>query len=280
MILFPHAKINIGIDILGKRPDGYHLLDTVMVHTDWEDLLELTAEGDHTELVCSGNAMNCPSEKNLVIKAYNLLAETLGGLPPTRIHLHKNIPDGAGLGGGSADAAYTLMGLNELYNLGLSREQLADIAAKLGADCPFFIFDKPMLCTGIGTDLRSVELPEQELREMTLAIVKPPFGISTAEAYAAVKINIPQTPLKQRVADSVENWQATVTNAFEESVIPRHPQIGEIKAKLLEMGAIYSSMSGSGSAVFGIFPHVDYAILADLLTGAFPDCQVHVQRKN
>lgn len=279
MILFPHAKINIGLDILGKRPDGYHLLDTVMIHTDWEDLLELTQAEDHTELIVTGNAVNCPPQKNIVMRAYNLLADTLGGLPPTRIHLHKNIPDGAGLGGGSADAAYTIRGLNELYNLGLDNDKMADIAARLGADCPFFIYDSPMLCTGTGTDLRPVELPLEELNEMTLAIIKPPFGVSTSEAYSGVKVEIPATTLKERVAAAVDSWQGTVTNAFEESVIPLHPEIGEIKARLLEMGAVYASMSGSGSAVYGIFPHVDSAILADLLSGAFADCQVHVQRK-
>lgn len=280
MILFPHAKINIGLDILARRPDGYHILDTVMLHTDWEDLLELTPDAERTELVCTGNPVGCPPEKNLVIKAFNLLADTVGGLPPTRIHLHKNIPDGAGLGGGSADAAYTLLGLNKLYNLGLGREALADIAASLGADCPFFIYDEPMLCTGTGTELRSVELPGEELRQMTVAIVKPPFPVSTAEAYAGVKIRIPQAPLKERVAKPVTTWQESIVNAFEESVVPLHPEIGEIKARLLELGAVFASMSGSGSAVFGIFPRVDHAILSDTLSASFPDCTVHVERKS
>jgi len=280
MILFPHAKINIGLDILARRADGYHILDTVMLHTDWEDLLELTPDVERTELVCTGNPVGCPPEKNLVIKAFNLLADTVGGLPPTRIHLHKNIPDGAGLGGGSADAAYTLLGLNRLYNLGLSREALADIAASLGADCPFFIYDEPMLCTGIGTDLRPVRLPDEELRQMTVAIIKPPFPVSTAEAYSGVNIRIPQIPLKERVAKPVNTWQESVVNAFEESVVPLHPEIGEIKARLLDLGAVFASMSGSGSAVFGIFPHVDHAILSDMLSSSFPDCRVHVERKS
>lgn len=279
MLLFPHAKINIGLDIIARRPDGYHLLDTVMLHTDWEDLLELTPATNHTELVVTGRAVNCPPEKNLVMRAYNALADSLGGLPPTRIHLHKNIPDGAGLGGGSADAAFTLTGINELYNLGLSRDRLAEIAATLGADCPFFIYDTPMLCTGIGTDLRPVELPTAELNEMTIAIVKPPFPVSTAEAYAGVTPHVPATPLHQRVAAAVESWQGSITNDFENTIIPLHPRIGEIKADLLSLGAIFASMSGSGSALFGIFPHVDSAILADLLQARFADCEVHVCRK-
>lgn len=278
MILFPHAKINIGLDITGRRPDGYHLIETVMIHTDWEDLLELTPAKERTELEVTGRQMACPPEKNLVMKAYNLLADTIGGLPPTLIHLHKNIPDGAGLGGGSADAAYTLRGLNELYNLGLDKEHLTELAAKLGADCPFFIFDEPKLCTGIGTDLRHVELPA-ELQALTLAIVKPPFGVSTAEAYAGVTPGIPAEPLKQRVARPVAEWAPTITNAFEDSVIPLHSEIGRIKAELLAMGAIYASMSGSGSAVYGIFPHVDPTILSDLLGRQLTGCEIHVCKK-
>lgn len=278
MILFPHAKINIGLDIVGRRPNGYHLIDTVMIHTDWEDLLELTQAEEHTELVVTGRPVACPPEKNLVMRAYTLLSDTMGGLPPTRIHLHKNIPDGAGLGGGSADAAYTLRGLNELYHLGLDNDRLAELAAELGADCPFFIFDEPKLCTGIGTDLRPVELPG-ELQAFTLAIVKPPFGVSTAEAYSGVKVEVPAVALKERVARAVEDWQGSVTNAFEDSVIPAHPEIGQIKADLAALGAIYASMSGSGSAVYGIFPHVDPAILSDLMADKFPDCEVHVCKK-
>lgn len=275
MILFPHAKINIGLDIIGRLPDGYHELETVMIHTDWEDMLELTPSAGPTELLTSGRPVNCLPEKNLVMKAYRLLADTLGGLPPTRIHLHKNIPDGAGLGGGSADAAYALRGLNELYNLGLDRPQLASLAARLGADCPFFVYDEPMLCTGTGTDLAPVELPK-EFHFLTLAIVKPDESVSTAEAYAGVKINRPAVPLACRVGRAVDDWQGLVGNAFEQTVIPRHPAIGAAKATLEAMGAVYASMSGSGSAVYGLFPRVDPAIMADLLEQRLPGCAVHV----
>lgn len=279
MILFPHAKINIGLDIVGRLPNGYHLLETVMAHTDWEDILELTP-AESTTLETTGRPVDCPPEKNLVMKAYRLMSEALGGLPPTRIHLHKNIPDGAGLGGGSADAAYTLRGLNELYNLGLPDEALADLAAQLGADCPFFIYDRPMLCTGIGTDLRPVELPEKELSALTLAIVKPAESVSTAEAYAGVRVATPFVPLAERVRRSVDDWQGLVTNAFEATVIPRHPLIGEIKEALESLGALYASMSGSGSAVYGLFPEVDADIMSDLLSKRFPEAAVHVCRKH
>lgn len=280
MLLFPHAKINIGLDIVGRRDDGYHLLQTVMLPTDWEDLLELTKapDGQETTLICTGRGVNCPPEKNLVMKAYRVLADTLGGLPPTSIRLHKNIPDGAGLGGGSADAAFTLRGLNELYNLGLDNELLADIAAKIGADCPFFIFDEPMLCTGTGTEMAPITLPD-ELKAMTLAIVKPRCSVATAEAYRGVKIVEPATPLSERVRRSVENWQGSVLNTFEETVIPLHPEIGHAKGALASLGAIYASMSGSGSAVYGLFPKIDPVIMTDMIEKVLPDCEVHVCHK-
>lgn len=276
MILFPHAKINLGLDITGKLPNGYHSLETIMIHTDWEDVLELTPAAE-TSLVCTGRTVDCLPEKNLVMKAFRLLDAECGGLPPTRLHLHKNIPDGAGLGGGSADAAYTLRGLNELYNLGLTQEQLAQAAGKLGSDCPFFIYDCAMLCSGTGTDMRPVELPSVLSTGMTLAIVKPPFGVSTVEAYAGVTpCKGQRKPLTERIAQPIDSWQHAVGNDFERSVIAAKPQIGEIKARLLDFGAVYSQMSGSGSAVFAYFPKTDSVILADLLRKEFADCAVHV----
>ncbi len=278
MILFPHAKINLGLDITGKLPNGFHTLETVMVHTDWEDLLELTP-AEETTLVCTGRKVDCPAEKNLVMKAYRLMEAETGGLPPTRIHLHKSIPDGAGLGGGSADAAYTLLGLNELYNLGYPREKLAAMAAMLGSDCPFFIYSEPMVCTGTGTDLRPYELPAGLLEEHTPAIVKPPFGVSTKEAYAGVRpFEGRRKPLSERLRGPVSHWQQTVGNDFERPVIIAHPRIGEIKARLMALGAVYAQMSGSGSALFALMPKCDPAILADLLRREFPDCDVHVGR--
>lgn len=279
MILFPHAKINIGLDITGRREDGYHLLQTVMIPTDWEDFLELTPASDGlTRLECTGRRVDCSTESNLVMKAYRYLADILGGLPPTHIRLHKCIPDGAGLGGGSADAAFTLRGLNELYNLGLNNEQLADIAAKIGADCPFFIFDEPMLCTGIGTDMSPITLPH-ELRHMTLVIIKPHRGVSTAEAYRGVKVEESQKPLSECVRLAVSEWAGNVKNTFEETVFPLHPEIGEIKARLYFIGAVYASMSGSGSAVYGLFPKTDPVIMTDMMEKEFGDCDIHVCKK-
>ena len=273
MILFPHAKLNIGLDIIGRLPNGFHTLETLMVHTDWEDVLELTPAPE-TELVCTGLPIDCPPEKNLVMKAFRLMEAETGGLPPTRLQLHKNVPDGAGLGAGSADAAYTLLGLNELYNLGFPREKLAEMAAQLGSDCPFFIYDCPMLCSGTGTELTPAPELAERLRDYHVVIVRPPFGVSTKEAYSGVRPYVGSRPaLIERVKAPVAQWQDSVGNDFEPSVIKAHPEIAEIKRVLLSMGADYAQMSGSGSAVFGLFPaQVD----ADILSERLPGCFIHI----
>lgn len=273
MILFPHAKINIGLDIIGRLPNGFHTLETLMVHTDWEDVLELTPAAD-TELVCTGLPINCPPEKNLVMKAFRLMEAETGGLPPTRLHLHKNVPDGAGLGAGSADAAYTLLGLNELYNLGFPREKLAEGAAQLGSDCPFFIYDCPMLCSGTGTVLTPVPDLAGVMEKYRVVIVRPPFGVSTKEAYSGVRPYEGNRPaLIERVKAPVGQWQDSVGNDFELSVIKAHPEVAEIKRTLRALGAEYVQMSGSGSAVFGLFPDEVYS---DILSERLPGCFIHV----
>lgn len=274
MILFPHAKINLGLDILRKRPDGYHDIATVMVPTGWEDVLELNpADDGKTELITTGRPVACPPEKNLVMKAFRAMEAATGGIPPTKIGLHKVIPDGAGLGGGSADAAFTLRGLNILYNLGMPDAILCDIAATIGADCPFFIADKPMLCTGTGTTMTPIEI--KGLKGLTLAIVKPLSSIGTAEAYSNVTPHIPDQPLELRIADPISGWQQTIANDFEKSVFPAHPEIESLKQEMLSLGAAYSAMSGSGSAVFGLFSNQDPAILSDKLKSLHPDFAIH-----
>lgn len=274
MILFPHAKINLGLDIIRKRPDGYHDIATVMIPTGWEDVLELTpSAGPDSELIVTGRAVDCPTEKNLVMKALRAMEAATGGLPPTTLRLHKIIPDGAGLGGGSADAAFTLRGLNDLYNIGMPEADLRALAATIGADCPFFIADRPMLCTGTGTDMTPVELPQ--LRGLTLAIVKPDVSVGTAEAYSRVTPATPSIPLSERIAAPVSQWLSTVANDFERSVFPSHPSIAAVKADMLARGAVYSAMSGSGSAVFGLFQNVDPAILSAQLADAYGPQAVH-----
>lgn len=268
MILFPNAKINLGLDIVRRRPDGYHDIETVMIPVPWCDILEIVpAKGSETTLTVSGRLVDCPHEKNLVMKAYRALGERVT-LPPVDIFLRKIIPDGAGLGGGSADAAFTLRGLNELLALGFPNETLAEIAAELGADCPFFIYNRPMMCTGIGNEFSTVDL---DLSGLNLAIIKPQTSVPTADAYRHTVPAIPQTHIEEIISCPVSQWKGLLKNDFEPSVFPSYPIIKEIKDTLDRLGAVYTSMSGSGSSVYGFFEN---DILADTLTHLFPEATV------
>jgi 4-diphosphocytidyl-2-C-methyl-D-erythritol kinase len=260
MILFPNAKINIGLDILAKRPDGYHNIETVMYPVPWSDILEIVpARGTSTTLTTTGRPVECPPEKNLVMKAYRALNEFVE-LPPVDIYLHKVIPDGAGLGGGSSDAAFTLKALNNMFSLGLTDSQLADIAASLGADCPFFIYNSPMLATGTGTTLTPFPM---SLSGHSIAIVKPDVSVPTAAAYAGVRPHTPEVELSHALKEcDCRKWRGLVKNDFEQSIFPSHPVIADIKHTLYNIGAEYAAMSGSGSSVFGIFDR-DADILAE-----------------
>jgi 4-diphosphocytidyl-2-C-methyl-D-erythritol kinase len=250
MILFPNAKINIGLDIVSRRADGYHNISTLFYPIPWKDILEIVpAKGEESTLTVTGRKVDCPAEKNLVMKAYRKLNEVVP-LPPVDIFLHKVIPDGAGLGGGSADAAFTLVGLNRLFELGLTDEQLAEVAAEIGADCPFFIYNKPMLAEGIGNKFSATDL---DLSSYTIAVIKPEEAVSTKEAYAGVTPEEPKTAISEAVKRDIGEWKYTVKNDFERSIFPNHPVIAEIKQHLYDIGAIYASMSGSGSSVYGIF---------------------------
>lgn len=273
MILFPNAKINLGLDIISKRPDGYHNISTVMIPIDWHDILEIVpAKGESTTLTCYGHAIDCPPKKNLVMKAYNALANMTGGLPPADIYLEKIVPDGAGLGGGSADAAYTLIGLNEVFNLGLSKEQLAQTAALIGADCPFFIYSRPAYCYGTGTEM-SFDV-EPALTPYSILVAKPRVaGVSTAQAYAGVKPQQPTRDIRQIISLCPEKWQGLLKNDFEPSVFVQIPRSAELKKEMLEGGAIYASMSGSGSAVYGIFTNDK---MAQTVAKRLTDCDTHI----
>lgn len=252
MILFPDCKINLGLRILRKRNDGYHDIETVMFPIGLCDILELVPSPDgETKIFTSGNYIDCPPEKNLVMKAYNAVRDLVPDLPATHIYLHKVIPDGAGLGGGSSDAAYTVKGLNELWELGLDMDKMMEIVSGVGADCPFFIADEPALAVGTGTTLSHIESPLPEGSIIVLA--KPDRCVSTKEAYAGVIPSDAGPSIKDVIKLPVSHWQGVLVNDFEESVISKVPEIGEIKDTLLESGAEYASMSGSGSSVFGIF---------------------------
>lgn len=254
MILFPNAKINLGLQILRRREDGYHDIATVMVPIGWQDILEIVpGAGPASTFTSTGRPIDCPPADNLVMKALRALEARVGRqLPPVDIFLEKVIPDGAGLGGGSADAAFALIGFNAAMDLGLDKRSLAEVAATVGADCPFFIYNTPALCTGTGTTLSHIRVPQ--LLEKVLVVAKPHGAhVSTREAYAGAAPH----PAAQSPAEILERpmgeWQSTLFNDFEKSVFVAAPEVKELKERLLALGAAYAAMSGSGAAVFGIF---------------------------
>lgn len=263
MITFPNAKINLGLNIVEKRPDGYHNLETIFYPIPLQDALEITPweDGERKyKLAQSGIQIAGDDEHNLVVKAYKLL-DSLHNLPPIEINLLKHIPSGAGLGGGSADAAFMLCMLNQHFQLNIPNEQLEVYAAQLGADCAFFVENKPTFAEGIGNIFSPIEL---SLKGYKLLLVKPDIFVSTRDAFAQIKPKRPSISLKEVAKMPIEAWKTYMVNDFEESVFPQFPAIADIKAKLYDMGAIYASMSGSGSSVFALFkgdatlPKVDF----------------------
>lgn len=275
MITFPNAKINLGLDILRRREDGYHDISTVMLPIGWTDILEIVpAAGWEDSLTVSGRKVDCPPEKNLVMKAVKAL-RGLYDFPKVDIFLRKVIPDGAGMGGGSSDAAFTLKTINGLFNLNLDRRRLAEIASQIGADCPFFIYNKPMLCEGTGTTMSAFAL--SDLSGYDLAVVKPSASVPTAMAYSRVSPALPERSVAEILTDSMpEQWQGRLKNDFEPSVFSALPEVGEIKEKLLEMGAVYCAMSGSGSAVFAFFRHDTMS--AERIEPAFTECDCFFEK--
>jgi 4-diphosphocytidyl-2-C-methyl-D-erythritol kinase len=251
MIVFPNAKINIGLHVVSRRPDGYHNLETIFYPIQLADALEMAETGEEG-ITFSGLPVEGPPEDNLVLKAYNLLRKDFP-LPAVHFHLHKVIPTGAGLGGGSSDAAFTLKMLNDFYRLGLDSEKLREYAAKIGADCAFFIDNTPSFAVGIGNELSPVEL---NLSHYHLVVLKPEVSVSTVQAYRNVVPSAPEFDLKNLVNIPVESWKDNVINDFENSVFPQFSEIKKWKERLYELGAVYASMSGSGSAVFGLFRHL------------------------
>ena len=270
MITFPNAKINLGLNIVERRQDGYHNIETVFFPIPLTDVLEIVpAVGNETTLTCYGNAVDCPVEKNLVMKAYRLMQQRYD-LPPVAMHLYKHIPDGAGLGGGSSDAAHTLLTLNSLFQLEISDDDLASMAATLGADCAFFIYNRPMMATGIGDVLSPIEV---DLKGRTLLLVKPPVGVDTRTAYSRVVPAPSSITLTDIISRPVETWDGVLVNDFEPSVFAALPQLWLIKARILDAGAQYAAMSGSGSTVFGIF---NSDKLAEAAADTFADCATFV----
>lgn len=248
MISFPNAKINIGLHVTEKRPDGFHNLETVFFPVGWSDILEF-AESDRLQFTTSGIQISGDPDSNLVMKAYRLIKDEYQ-IPALKIHLHKQIPFGAGLGGGSSDAAFMLLMLNRWFELNISEQKLLEYAAILGSDCPFFILNKPVYATGRGELMNIIDL---RLNGLSLLIIKPPYEVSTASAFRFVIPEKSNISLPELIKLPVKNWKDIVVNQFESSVFQQLPEIGKLVRTLYEQGAEYASMSGSGSSVFGLF---------------------------
>jgi len=248
MIVFPNAKINIGLNILNRRSDGYHNLETVFYPVQIKDALEVI---EAPELSFSASGIEIPghANENLCLKAWHLLSEDYN-IPEVALHLHKGIPIGAGLGGGSADAAFFIKLMNEKFTLELTVEQMQAYARQLGADCAFFVRNEPVFAFAKGDEFEEVSL---SLDNYFIVLVMPPVHVSTGEAYRGVKPAMPETSLKELVQLPVPNWKYHIKNDFEVSIFKNHPSIRGVKSALYEAGALYSSMSGSGASVYGIF---------------------------
>ena len=256
MITFPIAKINLGLNVVEKRQDGYHNLQTVFYPVPIKDALEVQRmdEGFPSEVDCDLKVTNLTIEgdeqKNLVVRAYKLLKEDFPTLPKIHTHLWKGIPTQAGMGGGSSDCAYMITLLNEMFGLGMSDEQMIGYAARLGADCAFFIKSTPCYAEGIGERMQPIAL---DLKKWFIGVVRPDIPVPTKEAFSRIRPHYPEKCCKEVVMEPIETWREVLTNDFEESVFALHPEIGAVKEELYKMGATYAAMSGSGSALFGLF---------------------------
>lgn len=253
MLLFPNCKINIGLRVVRKREDGYHDLETIFypVYGLHDELQVETA--DHFEFIQEGLAIDCPAEDNLIIKCYQRMRAKYPQIGDVHIRFKKNIPFGAGLGGGSSDAAHMALALNDIFALGLTKKQLAEEVRPLGADCPFFIYNTPCYAEGIGDELTPISMNLSGLR---LVMIKPNCSVSTREAYSGI-IRHPEVEgqIKQALEEGkvLTDMHLLLINDFEQTVFPLHPEIAEIKKRLQDAGAMYAAMSGSGSTVFGLF---------------------------
>ena len=273
MICFPCAKINLGLNVIRRRSDGYHDLETVFYPVPIQDALEVQMMDSlfpsvvDCDLKVSNIQIEGDEQKNLVVRAYQLLKQDYPQIPRVHAHLYKQIPTQAGMGGGSSDCAAMIKLLNELFELQLSEKQMIDYAAKLGADCPFFIMNRPAYAEGIGERLTPMSL---DLSGWYLAVVRPNIPVPTKDAFALITPQQPQYHCNEIVSQPVENWRELLVNDFEGSVFKLHPEIGEVKRRLYTMGAVYAAMSGSGSALFGLFKNA--VNLSETFNGMFTSC--------
>ena len=256
MKLFPNCKINIGLRVVRKREDGYHDLETIFypvygLHDELEVEEVNDIENQGYTFIQEGLAVDCQAEDNLIIKCYLRMKDKYSQIKGVRIKFKKNIPFGAGLGGGSSDAAHMAIALNEIFHLGLNREQLAHEVRPLGADCPFFIYNTPCYAEGIGDQLTPIPL---DLSNLRLVMIKPQCGVSTREAYSGIRLSDPSDMPNLSDTSDLAALLNHATNDFEHTVFALHPELADIKKRLLDAGAIYAAMSGSGSTIFGLFP--------------------------
>ncbi len=250
MICFPNCKINLGLSVTNKRPDGFHNIETVLYPVQLFETLEIIKASDNKfSFQTSGLTIKGNIDNNLCLKAYKILAEDFD-LPPVKIYLYKNIPIGAGLGGGSADAAFMIKLLNDLFQLFLSSDKIKYYARQLGSDCAFFIDNKAVFAFEKGDLFEQINL---NLKNYFIAIVKPDIHINTSKAYSGIKPVKKEKSIKEIIELPVYEWKFNLFNDFEKSIFKTYPEIKNIKAKLYDSGAVYSAMSGSGSAVYGIF---------------------------
>ena len=251
MTTHPNCKINLGLHVTSRREDGYHNLETMFVPVPLCDTLTIDPS-DSFSFTQSGIAVDCPPNENICVKAYRMMQTEYPQIGNVHIHLEKKIPFGAGLGGGSSDASHTILMLNSLFNLALGEETLCAMAKRIGADCPFFILNKPCYATGIGDQLELLgfQLPTSNFQ---LLLLKPPVSVSTADAYRGIVPKPSATDLRQALKEPVAKWRGLVVNDFETTVFQKYPTTAQLKQMLYDYGAVYACMSGSGSAVFGLF---------------------------
>ena len=253
MLTFPNAKLNLGLYVTERRADGFHTLESVFIPLPWTDALELLpapAGQLETSITLTGRPSPGAPATNLCLRAYALLQADFPQLPAAQLYLHKIVPIGAGLGGGSADTAFVLKAANEVFGLKLTVESLESYARRLGSDCAFFIRNKPVLAVGRGDVFEEIDL---NLAGTACVVVYPNLHIGTAEAYARIRPQQPAHPLRAALAQPISTWRGTVSNDFETALTPSYPVLAEIKQQLYAAGAAYASLSGSGSAVYGLW---------------------------
>lgn len=255
MVVFPNAKINLGLNIINKRTDGFHNIESCFYPVAWNDILEITPNTSDLAFKSTGIEIPGESNSNLCTKAFQLLAKDFK-IPPVHIHLHKQIPIGAGLGGGSSDGAFTLKTINQLYQLNLSIKNLQSYAEQLGSDCPFFIENRPVYCYEKGDRFQNINI---DLNDVWITLIYPNIHCSTQEAYSGIVPQEPKMNCKSIIqSEPIESWKDHLKNDFEETIFKLYPELDLIKRNLYKKGAVYASMTGSGSTVFGIFknkPH-------------------------